>query len=494
MAEPVRERRQRARGDPSRVVEAARDAPDRRERRLGGNGSTTRAGGCARARRRPAPRRRRRSHGARQGAPHARPPRREARPARLGSGRRSGARARAPRAAAHPGAPGANPGSVPASLRPGRDARRCPARVARDLLRDDRLRDRAHLRPRGARLVAAGDRVGPLSAAALRRGEAQPARAAHRGAGLRALPPARVPRPEAVLDRGPRLARAPARRDRRARRRERHAPDRARHGASRPPQRDRAHARPPVRVRARRVRGRADDRRRRVRSRRRHRRREVPPRRRRDSLDEVGRDPAHARVEPEPPRGRRPRRRGDDARRADRPRHAQGSRRPDRRASGPDPRRRRVPRAGCRRRDAQPSGAARLLDRRHAPRDREQPGRLHDRSRRRALDPPLERPREGLRRADHPRQRRRPGGGALGGAARDGVPPPLLPRRRDRPRRLPAARPQRAGRSGVHAALDGAADRASPARARAVREAARRGRRPDGGRGAAAGRVPPKRS
>ena len=114
---------------------------------------------------------------------------------------------------------------------------------------------------------------------------------------------------------------------------------------------------------------------------------------------------------------------------------------------------------------------------------------LHDRSRRRTLDPPLERPREGLRRADHPRQRRRPGGGALGGAARDGVPPPLLPRRRDRPRRLPAARPQRAGRSGVHAAADGAADRASPARARAVREAARRGRCPDRRRGAAAGRV-----
>ena len=286
MEKPVRERRQRARGDPSRVAEAPGDPADRRERRLGGNGCTIRAGGCAAARRRPAPRRRRRGHGTRQGAPHARPPRREARPPRLGGGRRPGARARAPRAAAHAGAPGADPVALPAPLRPGRDARGCPARVARDLLRDDRLRDRAHLRPRGARLVAAGHRVGPLPAAALRRGEAQPARAAHRGAGLRALSPACVPRPEAVLDRGPRLARSPARRDRRARRRERHAPDRARHGASRSPERDRAHARPPVRVRARRVRGRADDRRRRVRPGRRHRRREVPPRRRRDALDD----------------------------------------------------------------------------------------------------------------------------------------------------------------------------------------------------------------
>ena len=64
-----------------------------------------------------------------------------------------------------------------------------------------------------------------------------------------------------------------------------HAPHRARHGASRPPERDRAHARAPVRVRARRVRRRADDRRRRLRPGGRHRRREVPPRRRSDPLD-----------------------------------------------------------------------------------------------------------------------------------------------------------------------------------------------------------------
>ena len=63
-----------------------------------------------------------------------------------------------------------------------------------------------------------------------------------------------------------------------------------------------------------------------------------------------------------------------------------------------------------------------LLDRRHAAPDREQPGRLHDRSRGRALDALLERPREGLRHPDHPRQRRRPRGGDLRRPARDRVP------------------------------------------------------------------------
>jgi hypothetical protein len=46
--------------------------------------------------------------------------------------------------------------------------------------------------------------------------------------------------------------------------------------------------------------------------------------------------------------------------------------------------------------------------RRHAPPDRQQPGRLHDRPERRALDALRERPGEGLRHPDHPRQRRRP--------------------------------------------------------------------------------------
>ena len=57
--------------------------------------------------------------------------------------------------------------------------------------------------------------------------------------------------------------------------------------------------------------------------------------------------------------------------------------------------------------DAEPAGARRLQGRRHGAPDHEQPGRLHDRPRRRALDALGLGPREGLRRADHPRQRRR---------------------------------------------------------------------------------------
>ena len=109
--------------------------------------------------------------------------------------------------------------------------------------------------------------------------------------------------------------------------------------------------------------------------------------------------------------------------------------------------------------------AARLHDRRHAAPDREQPGRVHDRAVRGPLDPLLERPREGLRRADHPRERRRPRGGDVRDPARDGLPPPLRHRRRRRPRRLPALRPQRAGRARVHAAADGARDRGASVRA-----------------------------
>ncbi len=74
--------------------------------------------------------------------------------------------------------------------------------------------------------------------------EAPPARAPDRGRGLRALPPPRVPRPEAVLDRGARRDDPDARRGDRARRRGRRARGRARHGASRPAQRPRARARP----------------------------------------------------------------------------------------------------------------------------------------------------------------------------------------------------------------------------------------------------------
>ena len=159
--------------------------------------------------------------------------------------------------------------------------------------------------------------------------------------------------------------------------------------------------------------------------------------------------------QPEPPRGRRPGRRGPHARRADRPLDARRRPRPRRRAPDPDPRRRVVRGPGRRRGDAEPRGPRRLLDRRHAAPDREQPDRLHHRPARRPLDALLERPRQGLRHPDHPRQRRRPRGGDLGDPARARLPAALRPRRRRRPRRLPPLRPQRAGRAGVHAAADG---------------------------------------
>ena len=114
---------------------------------------------------------------------------------------------------------------------------------------------------------------------------------------------------------------------------------------------------------------------------------------------------------------------------------------------------------------------------RHAAPDHEQPGRLHDRSDRGPLDALLERPREGVRRPDRPRQRRRPGGGAERGPARARVPRRVRPRLRDRPRRLPALRAPGAGRGGVHAAAAGRADPVPADRARAVRRAARGGGR-----------------
>ena len=75
--------------------------------------------------------------------------------------------------------------------------------------------------------------------------------------------------------------------------------------------------------------------------------------------------------------------------------------------AGAAARRRRLPRPGGRRRDAQPAGARRLLDRRHDPHHPEQPGGLHDRPDREPLDPLRRRHGEGLQRPDHPRQRRR---------------------------------------------------------------------------------------
>src|SRR5438874_282942 len=95
--------------------------------------------------------------------------------------------------------------------------RRRAAGAPRGLLRHERLRARAHLGPRGARLAAPGDRVRPLPDAAHAGREEAPARAPDRGGGDGALPPPRVPWSEAVLDRGPRRDGADARRADRAR-------------------------------------------------------------------------------------------------------------------------------------------------------------------------------------------------------------------------------------------------------------------------------------
>ncbi len=316
-----------------------------------GSGSTARAAvpdaGAAR--------RGRRGDGARQGDPDARAPQCPARPARGGAARRPGARAASPDPEAHARAAGAHPRLAPSPPRRGRDARRRAAAAPRDVHGDDRVRDRAHLRPRGARLAAAGDRVGPLPQAAHARRARPAARPAEPGRGDGALPPPRLPRAEAVLRRGARRDDPDARRGDRARRGSRRARGRDRDGAPRPPQRPRARRRPAVRGRPPRVRGRANDRGSRLERGGRQRRREVPPRRAGHALDAGRRHHDHARLQPEPPRGRRSRRRGTGAREADRPLVAGGLLRPDRRAPDPHPRRRRLRRPGDRRGDASTS-------------------------------------------------------------------------------------------------------------------------------------------
>ena len=172
------------------------------------------------------------------------------------------------------------------------------------------------------------------------------------------------------------------------------------------------------------------------------------------------------------PRVRLAGRRGRHPRGAD---HAPGpARAPGRQRRGADrpARRRRLPRPGRRGGDVQPAGARRLHGRRHGPPDPEQPGRLHDRPGRLALDPLGVGPREGLRRPDHPRQRRRRRRLRRRRPARVRLPPGVRPRRRDRPDRLPPLRPQRGRRAGLHAAGDGGEDQGKKAGARHLRRAA----------------------
>ena len=112
--------------------------------------------------------------------------------------------------------------------------------------------------------------------------------------------------------------------------------------------------RTPVRPDPARVRGRADDRGRHRLPRGRDRRRQVPPRHAHVPPDAERRDRRDADGEPEPPRVRRPGRRGPHARGADRPHAADRAARPVEGALHPHPRRRRLPRRGHRRRNAEP--------------------------------------------------------------------------------------------------------------------------------------------
>ena len=193
-------------------------------------------------------------------------------------------------------------------------------------------------------------------------------------------------------------------------------------------------------------------------------------------------------AEPEPPRVHQPGRRGPRPRRPDQPQGARPGARAVLGRAAAAARRRRVPRPGGGRGDAQPAGALRLLDRRHDPHHHEQPARVHDRPERRALDALRVGPREGLRRAGHPRQRGRRGGVHPRGPAGDGVPARVPPRRGDRPDRLPPLRPQRDRRARVHPAADVRQDQEAPAGAEDLRaEADRRGARHRGG-GREAGR------
>ena len=324
MARALRERRGRAAARTSRA-EPARSSSRGGATAPHGNGATAAAPAPeppaparrpAVAVRRRARRRRRRGDGARQGVPHARPPRRPPRPARLRAPRRPRARSETgSEPAADARAAGAHPrvGSCASTFRARRSRDALP-RLRETYCGHDRLRDRAHLRPRAARLAAAGDRVGPATGTPLsRRREARAARAACARSrassatcaasflgqkqfsieGLDVMVP--------MLDEAIELAA----RGRRARGRDRH-------GAPRPAERARARRRPPLRVDPARVRGRAHDRRRHRRPRGRH----AATSSTTSARAAIARRPAAARSrvtlvrEPEPPRGRRPGRRG----------------------------------------------------------------------------------------------------------------------------------------------------------------------------------------
>ena len=127
------------------------------------------------------------------------------------------------------------------------------------------------------------------------------------------------------------------------------------------------------------------------------------------------------------------------------------------------------PGPGHRRRDAEPVAARGLRRRRHHPRHRQQPARVHDRSRGVVQHELRQRPGARLQDSDHARQRRRSGRVHRGGAAGHRLSPAIQARLPDRPGRLSQVRPQRRRRAGVHAAADLSDRRGASDRARAVR-------------------------
>ena len=249
---------------------------------------------------------------------------------------------------------------------------------ARGVLLEHRLRPRAHLRARRARVAATSHRSPHLPRTAAAGREDRAARSDHGSRDVRALPPQELRRQDAILDRGARHHGAdPRRADRRLGGGGRQA--RAhRHGASRAPERARARHAEELRADSRRVQGRrgrpAVPRRPRLDG-----RREVPRRRPRARSGGIGAGSGDLdAAEPEPPRVREPGRGRHGARRVHGhvglgvTGHRQG-----RDAACPDSRRRRLPRPGHRGRDAEPLAAPALRRGRHRPHHREQPDRLH---------------------------------------------------------------------------------------------------------------------